>query len=144
MTDRETRTLAVARRLWDAAAAGTADPDQIDGVIESLLTALDAGLRRWIGAEGYAALLSRSVVDTLPAHPALASISDLGAGDANGEGLPSFEETARREAIMALLSGMMRQLGGIIGDNMAIRLFEQSGQPSPRGVAGVEHNESPS
>jgi hypothetical protein len=39
---------------------------------------------------------------------------------------------------------MMQHLGGIIGDNMAVRLFEQTITPRQRGVAGVESNETSS
>jgi hypothetical protein len=37
---------------------------------------------------------------------------------------------------------MMRQLGGIIGINLAIRLIEQSGTPSPSANAGDEHTDT--
>jgi hypothetical protein len=51
------------------------------------------------------------------------------------------EPLAQREACIALLVTMMRQLGRIVGESMAIRLIEQSGTPGARGVAGPEHND---
>jgi hypothetical protein len=110
-----------------------------------LFTLLEAGLRRWIGAEGYAALLSRSVADTLPEHPVLSTISDLGVDEVVSASPPMpvtvADAAVRRDAIIALMAAMMRQLGGIIGEAMAIRLIELSGTPTPRGIAGPDAND---
>jgi hypothetical protein len=137
MTARELTPMAVAIRLWEAATATCAGSPGAAVVVDVLLVRLESGLRRWIGAEGYAALL-------LPAHPALAGIADIGAHPVEpGIAVPDDDE-ARQQAILALLCTMMQHLGGIIGDNMAVRLFEQTITPRQRGVAGVESNETPS
>lgn len=149
MNDRERTPVAVAIRLWDSAAATCADAADTATVIDVVLARLESGLRRWIGAEGYAALLSRAMAHVVPTHPALTRIVDLGVPGSDSEvAIPDNAAddsgAERRDAIIALLSAMMQQLGGIIGDNMAIRLFEQTITPSQRGTAGVESNESSS
>jgi len=133
---------AVARALWahleQRSPGRSGDGDTVD----HLLTQVEAGLRRWIGAEGYAALLSRAVAQTVPSHPALANITDLGIDlPANGVA-PEVSSSATQDAVIALLVTMMQQLGLIIGEEMAIRLMELSGKPSTRGVAGDETNDS--
>lgn len=146
MTTREAVEEQVARRLWARATEQVAPATDSTLVIDQLLTSIEAGLRRWVGAEGYAALLSRAVALTLPAHAALSAVADLAVpekpsldGDA-----PRFEDDAIREAVIALLAAMMRQLGGIIGAPMAIRLIEISGTPTPRGIAGPDDSDTPS
>ena len=143
MTARDMTPMAVAIRLWEAAAATCTDAPDAPVVVDAVLVRLESGLRRWIGAEGYAALLSRAVDQLLPAHPALAAIADLSArAIESGVAVPGDDAT-QRDAILALLCTMMQHLGGIIGDNMAVRLFEQTITPSQRGIAGVELNETP-
>lgn len=141
--------MSVAVRLWDAAAASCTEASGASAVIDVVLVRLESGLRRWIGAEGYAALLSRTVANVVHTHPALAGIADLGAngGDqavTSPHGASDGADAAQRDAVIALLNAMMLHLGGIIGDTMAIRLFEQTIIPSQRGTAGAESKESPS
>ena len=141
MTTSAPRTVQAAHALW-ALVEREVDPvGDVQAAIDLLFTLLEAGLRRWIGAEGYASLLSRSLANTLPTHPALSSIPDLGT-DTHG-GVPDVtslaaDDAARRDAVIALLATMMQQLGGIIGEEMATRLIELSGTPTPRGVAAPE------
>ena len=144
MTARDMTPMAVAIRLWEAAAATCTDAPDAPVVVDAVLVRVEAGLRRWIGAEGYAALLSRAVDQVLTAHPALAGIAELGTRAVESGTIVPDDDEALRHAILALLCTMMQHLGGIIGDNMAVRLFEQTISPSQRGVAGVESNETPS
>jgi hypothetical protein len=143
MTARDMTPMAVAIRLWEAAAATCTDAPDAPVVVDAVLVRVEAGLRRWIGAEGYAALLSRAVDQVLTAHPALAGIAELGTRAVESGTIVPDDDEARRHAILALLCTMMHHLGGIIGDNMAVRLFEQTISPSQRGIAGVELNETP-
>jgi hypothetical protein len=141
MTTPAARLEAVAVRLWEAAqsAPPTADEGRATGA--RLFLTLEAGLGRWIGVEGYEALLARSVDQVLPVHPALVTVPPLLPED--GEGVHGFpgDGAAQRTAVLALLVAMMRQLGGIIGLTLAMRLFEQSGTPSPGANAGHEHTD---
>jgi hypothetical protein len=145
MTTSDPRMVEVARSLWALAEHDAQPAGDVHAVIDRLFTLLEAGLRRWIGAEGYAALLSRSVADTLPEHPVLSTISDLGVDEVVSASPPMpvtvADAAVRRDAIIALMAAMMRQLGGIIGEAMAIRLIELSGTPTPRGIAGPDAND---
>lgn len=144
MTERDLTASAVAIRLWDAAAATCADAPDVAVVIDVALTTLEAGLRRWLGAEGYAALLSRAVKQVGHTHPAIAAIADLDVQREDARVIAPYDDTALRETIIALTCTMMQLLGGIIGDSMAIRLFEQAITQGQRSAAGLESNESPS
>ncbi len=138
----------VAQELWAEARQHSESPDNVLVVADELLTKLEARLRRWIGAEGYAALLNRSVALTLPHNAALASVSDLHPRAA--ESSPSsqtaavFSESETSDAIIALLIVMMEQLGSIVGTDMAVRLVALSAPPNARSLAGHESKDTQS
>jgi hypothetical protein len=134
---------AVAEALWARATADVPADSAVAVRVDRLLTLVEAGLRRWIGAEGYAALLSRAVAETLATTPALATIPDLTPDRASGGAAPSAGDAETRAAIIDLLVTMMRLLGAVVGEAMAIRLLELSGTPSTRGSAGAETNTTP-
>ncbi len=132
----------VAERIWSHAAHGTNASADVHAIVERVLTDVDAGLRRWIGAEGYASLLARATTETLPLAPALAEIPDLLPSTALDASVSTpYGDAEIRLAVIALLTTMMRLLGVTIGDTMAIRLVELSGTPSPRGTAGPAKTE---
>lgn len=128
---------AAARRLWDRAVAASAPDGDAFAATDRVLADLEQGLRRWVGAEGYAALLQRATALTLPAHPALARIDDLGLNPVPRLDTPVTDD-AIRGGVVALLVALMELLGRIIGFEMAMRLVEQLGKPSPRGVVSTE------
>lgn len=140
MSATEDRAHTVARGLWAHAEAHARPTGDAGAIIDTVLTQLESGLRRWVGAEGYAALLSRSVTLTMPSQPMLASIADLGgvAGALAGAASPPLDAVVSREAVVALLVTMMSQLGAIIGAPMAIHLIELSGTATPRALAGPD------
>ncbi len=133
---------AVAVRLWDGAGSAHANSDDVLANCERLFTKLEAGLRRRIGAEGYASLLARSVDHVLPLHPALVTVPNLVTDEGDVVHGTPVDGPAQRTAVLALLVAMMRQLGGIIGINLAIRLIEQSGTPSLGANAGDAHTDT--
>lgn len=125
----------VARRLWARAASDAEAPDEIAVAAIRVYSQLNNGLGRWIGVGGYRALLDRAFLLVRGQHPALDAIS-LVEGDeartaaavrAHGAG----EVVA---ALVALLATLVELLGRIIGTEMAVRLVEQIGLPTPRGV----------
>ncbi len=138
MTDLPARSLEAARGLWERTAGdGTQTGDTRDAA-DQLLKNLGIALRRWIGAEGYSALLSRAVLLASDECPVLVGTTILGLSQTAPQhgGVPSSEEIAA--AIIALLAALMSLLGRIIGDDMAVRLIEQVGEPSPRGIASKQ------
>jgi hypothetical protein len=134
----------VAERIWARAAGDVIPVGDVDATVELVLTIMEAGLRRWIGSEGYAALLSRAAAETLPMAPALAGIPDLFAAPPDGVNRTRFPAADTGQAVVALLVTMVRLLGTIIGESMAIRLIELSGTPSTRGIASPKTNDLPS
>jgi hypothetical protein len=124
-----------AQHLWSRLAGNGGDMAHVLAAADAVLTELDAGLRRWIGAEGYAALLKRAIVLTLPQHPALHHIPDLAIESASNNGAV-YRANDVALAMIALISTMMDLLGRIIGPEMAARLVEHVGGPSLRGSAG--------
>ncbi|WP_434478535.1 hypothetical protein [Gemmatimonas sp.] len=146
MSATEDRARAVARGLWADAETRARPTGDAAAIIDTVLTQLESGLRRWVGAEGYAALLSRSVALTMPCQPILASIADLGGADraSAGAASPPLDAVVGREAVVALLVTMMSQLGAIIGAPMAIDLIELSGTATLRALAGPDDTEIPS
>ncbi|WP_353265903.1 hypothetical protein [Gemmatimonas sp.] len=146
MSATEDRAHTVARGLWAYAEMRARPTGDAAAIIDTVLTQLESALRRWVGAEGYAALLSRSVALTMPSQPILASIADLGGaeGAPAGAASPPLDAAASREAVVALLVTMMSQLGAIIGAPMAIHLIELSGTAAPRGLADPDDTDTPS
>lgn len=144
MSEREMQLTAVAHRMWSVTTLDAGGADDVLLLSDLLFARLEAGLRRWIGAEGYASLLTRSIADVVPLHPALATIPNLVADETELPPSTTPDGPAQHDAVIALLVAMLRQLGGIIGDNMAVRLIEQSGTPSPRGAAGAAPKDSTS
>lgn len=136
LADERPRGIAEAERLWHLAARDALPQNDLHATVELLLRSLDTGLRRWIGAEGYAALLSRAASETLQSAPALAAVTDVfrdqPAPPLSGRVEPSDVEAAVKSLIVA----MSRHLGAVIGDDLALRLIALSAPPSTRGPAG--------
>jgi hypothetical protein len=129
----------VARRLWERAAGDATAPEEIAAAISRVCAQLSAGLGRWIGAEGYRALLDRSIILMRGQHPSLDSVSCVGGDEMmTAAAVRAYGARAIVEDVEALLATVIELLGRIIGDEMAVRLVEQLGIPSPRGVAGAE------
>lgn len=130
-----TRALDVARMCWARAEHDARPSSSTTVIVEHVLTHLEAGLRRWIGAEGYAVVLARAVAATIDAHPALAGIADLdtptssAALAAPARRILVVDGEASRQAVIALLIAVMQHLGDIIGADMAVRLMAVSGRP---------------
>jgi hypothetical protein len=140
VTAADAQAEAAARRLWERAAAATAPDGDAFAITDRVLVELEHGLRRWVGAEGYSALLQRATALTLPAHPALARIEDLGTRPMSVRVEPASDDVIRA-AVVALLAALMELLGRIIGFDMAMRLVEKLGQPSPRGIVSIAPEE---
>jgi hypothetical protein len=110
-----------------------------------MCTQLRLGLGRWIGVTGYRALLDRALGLVRPEHPALEGLSCHGAEE------PLVAAAMREHGAAEVAAGMMAVvavlidlLGRIIGEEMALRLVEQTGtergseRPSPPHVVGTQ------
>lgn len=63
-----------AERLWARVAGDTILPEDLIAPAERICAQLRTGLGRWIGADGYRALLDRAISQTRAAHPVLDSL----------------------------------------------------------------------
>jgi hypothetical protein len=139
VTPRSAAATDAAQRLWARAAGNSSAPEDVAAAAERMCTQLRAGLGRWIGAQGYRVLLERALSQTRPEHPALGGLSCL------AEYEPVTAAAVRAQGpgdvaagLVAFVAALVELLGRIIGEEMAVRLVEQVGTPSQRGVVSTE------
>lgn len=139
MAQRSAAATEVARLLWVRAAGDASEPEEVAEAAERLCTQVRAGLGRWIGATGYRALLDRATAVARAEHPALGGLLCHGGEE------PVITAAVRAHgvaemaaAMMAWVAALIDLLGRIIGEEMALRLVEQTDIPSPRGVASTQ------
>jgi hypothetical protein len=119
---------------------GDSSTDQdVSAAATRMCTELRTGLSRWVGAMGYRALIDRALLVAGAEHPALGGLP------CHGEAEPVTTPAARpcssaevAAAMVALVATLTELLGRIVGEEMAVRLVEQTGAPSPRGVVSTE------
>jgi hypothetical protein len=147
MTQGSAAATKVARLVWARAVGDTDSPEGIAAAAERTCIQLRAGLGRWIGAMGYRALLDRALLLARAEHPALGSLSCYGGDEEMITAAVRAHGAAELAAgMVALVAGLVELLGRIIGEEMAMRLVEQTGmqtgkeraRPSPRGVVSIE------
>jgi hypothetical protein len=139
MTPRSGAVTDVAHHLWLQTAGDAAEPEAAAAGAERLCAKLSAGLSRWIGVEGYRALLDRAVGSTRAEHPALGGLACLHRDEpvaAANVRAPGAAEVAA--GMVALVAALIELLGRIIGEEMAVRFVEQIGTSSPRGAVSTE------
>ena len=134
MTQRSSAATAVARRLWARAAGDTNSPEAVAAAAERTCTHLYTGLGRWIGTMGYRTLLDRALGLARAEHPALAGLACLG-GDppVTTATQPAHSAAEVAAGMVALVAALVELLGRIIGEEMAVRLVEQTGMEMQTG-----------
>jgi hypothetical protein len=147
MMPRSAAATEVARRLWERAAGDTDSPEEVAVAATHMCTELRAGLSRWVGSMGYRALIDRALLLARAEHPALGSL-DCHGGDepVTMSGVRAHSAAEVATGMVALVAALVELLGRIIGEEMAVRLVEQTGmskerkteRPSPRGVVSAE------
>ena len=124
------------RQFWahDGLEAGA--PEEMAAAAEQGCARLRAVLTRWIGSEGYRALVDRALEQARAEHPAIAGLQ-CQAGDLEGiaasVGVHSAAEV--REGILELVARLIDLLSRLIGEEMATRLVEQAGAGGGRPAA---------
>lgn len=117
-----------ARRLWSRTAEGVRSPEESTAAAAQLCSLLSANLGRWIGAEGYHALLGRALDIARVEHPVLDGL----AGREDGARLTTPALAAAPAEVAAgmevLLAAMIDLLGRIIGEALAVRLVERAAE----------------
>lgn len=139
MTPRSAAATDAARRLWAGAAGDTSAPEEVAAAAVRLCALLRAGLGRWVGAEGYRALLDRALGLARAEHPALGSLScHRGDEPVTTAAVRAHGAAEVAAGMVVLVATLIELLGRIVGEEMAVRLVEQTGTPSPRGVVSTE------
>lgn len=127
MRDGHVSTLVSARHLWESVATERASVERVTTAATRVLADLEHGMRRWVGVEGYGALLHRAVADTLPQHPALHAVPGLSLTASDAPFARRFGAEEVSAAMVALLDALMALLGRVIGDDLAAGLVERIG-----------------
>ena len=127
-----------ARQFWahDGLEAGA--PEEMAAAAEQGCARLRAVLTRWIGSEGYRALVNRALEQARAEHPAVAGLQCQG-GDVEGVAAAVGVHSAAqvREGILALVARLIDLLSRLIGEDMATRLVEQAWAGGARQAAST-------
>ena len=93
-----------------------------------MCTDLRVGLSRWVGTMGYRALIDRALLVAAPEHAALRGVlCHEGDEVVDIAGVRSFSGAEVAAAMVALIAELTDLLGRIVGEEMALRLVEQTG-----------------
>jgi hypothetical protein len=129
----------IARRLIDSRRT---EPGEAHSEARAAAAACDAlylGLSRWVGPDGSHALFSRALAEARTEHPALMQIELRVRSEPYVDGVTetimAHGEAATRAGLESMLVRLIALLGRLIGDEMAMRLIEQSLAASERGAA---------
>jgi hypothetical protein len=127
--------LKAARTIWARASGNADDHANISDTAVDLWTQQRIGLQRWVGVAGYQALFERTLGLTREDYPWLGSTSAFDDDRTQlAMAVRSLGAAEVTNGMVAMLATLIKLLGRIIGDEMAIRLVEQVGTPSPRGA----------
>ena len=128
----------VARRHWARAGGDTSTPEEVAATAERTCTQLQAGLARWVGTEGYRALLHRALLLARAEHPALGSLTCHGGDQPLTTAAVRAHSAAEVTAgIVALVVTLIDLLSRVVGEEMAVQLVNQAMATSPRRA--LEH-----
>ena len=124
------------RQFWAHDGLDGGGPEEMAAAAEQGCARLRGVLTRWIGSEGYRALVDRALAQARAEHPAVAGLQCQGGdleGVATAVGLHSAAEV--REGILALVARLIDLLSRLIGEEMATRLVEQAWAGGARPAA---------
>ena len=118
-----------ARRLWERGGGSATSPEEAGAAAQRVCDELRVGLGRWVGAEGYRALLDRALVLSVTEHPVLKSIS-CHDGDVLAAVAAARTHGAAQLAtgIVTLVTTLTELLGRIVGQEVAVHLVERAAQ----------------
>lgn len=126
------------RQFWAHDGLDAGSPEELAAAAEQGCARLRAVLTRWIGSEGYRALVNRALEQARAEHPAVAGLQCQGndvEGVAAAVGAHSAAEL--REGILALVARLIDLLSRLIGEDMATRLVEQAWAGGARPAAST-------
>ncbi|HEV8454052.1 MAG TPA: hypothetical protein VGQ24_04130 [Gemmatimonadales bacterium] len=145
MTQRSAAATEVARRIWQRAVGDSSAPEDVAVAATRMCAELRAGLSRWVGAMGYRALIDRALLLARAEHPALGSLSCHGEDEpASTAAVQAHTAAEVATGMVALVAALVELLGRIIGEEMAVRLVEQTGIKDGRETGRPRDRERPS
>jgi hypothetical protein len=123
----------VARRVWALNPGDTSVPEEAAAAVDRVCAQLRAGLGRWVGFEGYRALLVRALERVRAEHPALNNLSCVGGDEPEiVAAVQAHGAAAVTAGVVALVVTMIELLGRVVGEEMAAELVKQAAMVSPR------------
>ena len=103
------------------------------------------GLSRWVGADGCNALFARALAEARAGHPALMQIQLRARSDPYVDGVAetiiAHGEAATGEGLEAMLVRLIALLDRLVGNEMAMKLIEQSVDASERGAPTTQRKQ---
>ncbi|MBA2628381.1 MAG: hypothetical protein H0U85_10235, partial [Gemmatimonadales bacterium] len=119
-----------------------ADNAATAAVIERVCERLGTGLARWIGPDGYRALLRRALDEHRDIHPDFAMLAcDGNDGARIAEAVDRNGAERLLAALESLIGILINLLGRIVGEAMAIQLIEQAAAARPAGTPATPSRE---
>jgi hypothetical protein len=138
MTQRSATVTEAARDFWVRDAVDVGAPEEVIATAERICVQLQAGLVRWVGTEGYRALLHRVLELARAEHPALRRLSCNGSDEQEIAAAVRAHGAAEVTAgMVALVATLIDLLGRIVGEEMAVQLVNQAVAASPRGASNT-------
>lgn len=133
MTPGSAAATEVARRVWAPDAGVVRAPEKAAVAVDRVCTQLRVGLGRWVGAEGYRALLSRALERARAEHPALKNLSCMGGDKPEiAAAVEAHGADAVAAGVVALVVAMIELLARVVGEETAAELVNQAGTVGPR------------
>jgi hypothetical protein len=127
-----------ARRLWVRYAGDEATAEGLAAASERLFSELGTRLARWVGAEGFRVLWGRALTLAQVGHPALGNLPNSEWGvQAVVSAVQAHGARQVATGVVSVIATLIDLLGRIIGEEMAVRLVEQTGAPSPQGESSM-------
>jgi hypothetical protein len=144
-TPRATARRLLARELGGEARVEAAEAGAVAAAGEQLVLRITGGLSRSFGPYGAVALVARALVRVRASHPLLAAVTIVATTPPDSvdrpiqitglaAGASSSGAAAAVDALTAWLAQLADLLGGIIGDDLAATILEQSAATSARGA----------
>ena len=139
MTRNSTAAEDASRRVWARVPTDTGSPEAVAANVVRVCADLQTSLRRWIGPGGHQALVQRALERQRSEHPVLRSFSCQGGEERAIEAAARAHGAAPVAAgVVAMLATLIDLLGHIIGEDLAVRLVEQTTATSGPPVAVAE------
>ena len=125
------------KRLFARESATTSDADAAAGAAR-VLQRLSADLSRFIGSDGYQALLARARARAEATHPSLKQINITErAVEGVEESIQAHGAAQTAAGLEATAKALIDLLGRLIGNDLALKLVEQNSADGP-GLDGLE------